>query len=91
VGNYAQIISFYVDQLKQEEVPSSNITLVRASKGGMIAAYVSNKQQDPDINYVILAGYFDRLKQDPKMLVSGRMLHIHDKRDTNGIKAQVFH
>ena len=90
VGVYAGLISFYIDQLKKEGVSSSKITVVGGSKGGMIACYVSNKQQDPDLYYVIMAGFFDRLKQDPKMIVSGRVLAIHDKADTNGINPKYF-
>ena len=90
VGIYSGLVSFYIDTLKREGVPSSHITVVGASKGGMIAAYASNKQQDPDINYAILAGFFDRLKQDPKMIVSGRVLAMHDKKDDNGINPKYF-
>lgn len=47
---YANLISFYVDQLKEEGVPSSNITIVGESKGGIMACYVSNKQKDKDVS-----------------------------------------
>ncbi|MCZ6671323.1 MAG: hypothetical protein O7C75_00145 [Verrucomicrobia bacterium] len=90
INSYAGLISFYVDQLKEAGVPSSKITVLGASKGGMIACYVSNKQQDPDINYVILAGFFYRLKEDPKMLVSGRVLSVHDSADQNNINPKYF-
>jgi hypothetical protein len=89
-GTYAGLISFYVDQLKEAGVPSSNITVVGGSKGGIIACYVSNKQQDPDINYVILAGFFYSMKADPKMLVSGRVLAIHDSADQSNINPKYF-
>ena len=87
---YANLISFYVDQLKEEGVPSSNITIVGGSKGGIMACYVSNKQKDKDVNYVILAGFFYNLRDDPKMEVSGRVLSIHDSSDQNNINPKYF-
>tara|TARA_Y100000588_G_scaffold66910_2_gene67624 strand:- start:7120 stop:7272 length:153 start_codon:yes stop_codon:yes gene_type:complete len=50
-------------------VPFKNITVVGASKRGIMACYVYNKQQDPDINYVILTGFFNRNKNDDRMLI----------------------
>ena len=89
-AGYASLVSFFVDQLKKAGVPSKNITIVGASKGGIMACYVSNKQQDPDINYVILAGFFNRLKDYEKMLVSGRVLSVHDSSDNNSINPKHF-
>ena len=89
-AGYASLVSFFIDQLKKAGVPSKNITVVGASKGGIMACYVSNKQQDPDLNYVILAGFFNRLKDDERMLVSGRVLSIHDSSDSNSINPKHF-
>lgn len=89
-SGYAGLVSFYIDQLKKAGVPSSNITVVGASKGGVMACYISNKQKDPDINYVVLAGFFYRLKDDPKMVVTGRVLSVHDSSDQNNINPKHF-
>ncbi|MDA0349347.1 MAG: hypothetical protein O3C43_19850 [Verrucomicrobia bacterium] len=89
-STYADLISFYVDQLKEAGVPSSHITIVGGSKGGIIACYVSNKQKDKDLNFVILAGFFYTLRDDPNMEVSGRILSIHDSSDTNNINPKYF-
>lgn len=90
VAGYASLVSFYIDELKKAGVPSSNITVVGASKGGMMACYVSNKMQDLGINYVILAGFFSRMKDDPRMIPSGRVLSIHDSSDSNSMNPKHF-
>jgi len=90
VDTYAGLISFYVDQLKKAGVPSSHITVLGGSKGGIIACYVSNKQKDKDLNFVIMAGFFYSLRKDPKMEVWGRVLSIHDSSDTNNINPKYF-
>ena len=89
-STYAGLISFYIGELKKAGVPSSHITVVGASKGGIIACYTSNKLKDKDLNFAILAGFFDRLKDDPKMEVWGRVLAIHDSSDQNGINPKYF-
>ena len=89
-STYAGLISYYIDQLKEAGVPSSNITVVGGSKGGIIACYISNKQKDKDLNFAILAGFFYNLRDDPKMEVSGRVLSIHDSSDQNNINPKYF-
>lgn len=87
---YANSLAISINELKKAGVPSSHITIVGSSKGGIIACYTSNKLKDPELNFVILAGFFDRLKDDPKMLVYGRVLSIHDSSDKNGINPKRF-
>ncbi len=87
---YANNLASSINELKKAGVPSSHITVVGGSKGGIIACYTSNKLQDPELNFVILAGFFDRLKDDPQMLVYGRVLSIHDSSDKSGINPQRF-
>lgn len=87
---YAGLIAFYVNQLKKAGVPSSNITILGGSKGGIIACYASHKLKDEDINLIVMAGFFDRLKKDPQMEVWGRVLAIHDDADRNGIDPKYF-
>jgi len=88
--SYAKYMASSIDQLKKAGVPSSRITVVGGSKGGIIACYTSNKLKDPDLNFVILAGFFDSLKKDPKMQVYGRVLSIHDSSDNSGINPKYF-
>jgi predicted peptidase len=87
---YADNLVWAVTELKKAGVPSSRITIVGGSKGGVIACYASNKLQDPDLNVVIMAGFFDRLRKDPKMNVYGRVLSIHDSSDQSGINPKYF-
>lgn len=89
-SGYSSLIAFYITQLKKAGVPSSHITVVGGSKGGIIACYTSNNLKDKELNFVILAGFFDRLKDDPNMLVWGRVLAIHDSSDQNNINPQYF-
>jgi len=77
-----------VDQIKwllASNVPAGNITVVGASKGGVIGAYVSAMLGDANINYVLLAGLFEKCLVDPELKLHGRVLSIHDSADTLSI------
>lgn len=89
-AGYASLIAFYISQLKKAGVPSSHITVAGGSKGGIIACHTSNALKDKELNFVIMAGFFDRLKDDPNMEVYGRILAIHDSADPNGINPRYF-
>jgi hypothetical protein len=65
-------------------VPAKNITVSGFSKGSVIALAVSGAVQNPEVNYVLLAGCSDFLNdkyQVDASLASGRILSIYDKGD----------
>ncbi len=62
---YAEKVAAQVKKLLANKVPPNNITIVGASKGGIITAYVSSMLQDKEINYLFLAGLFEKCLQDP--------------------------
>lgn len=55
---YADSVVSQIKTLLGNKVPPGNITVVGASKGGIISAYVSNILQEKAINFVFLAGLF---------------------------------
>ena len=61
---YAEKIVSQIRELLAHRVPPENITVVGASKGGIIGSYVSAMLQDQRLNYVILAGLFDKCLKD---------------------------
>jgi len=82
-----------VDQIKKllaSGVPAGNITVVGASKGGVIGAYVSAMLGNANINYVLLAGLFEKCLVDPELQLHGRVLSIHDSADTLSIVPDKF-
>lgn len=78
---YAQKISKQVDSLLSSGVKPSNITIIGASKGAIIAANVANMNPNP-INYVFLAGNNDYQEQHNDWEFHGQILCIYDASDT---------
>ena len=78
---YAEKIVSQVKELLGAGIPPSNITIVGASKGGIIAAYISSMLQDQQIQYVFLAGLFEKCLVDDKLTLYGNVLSIHDRSD----------
>ncbi len=78
---YAEKVAAQVKKLLASGVPPQKITIVGASKGGIITAYVSNMLQNTRINYLFLAGLFEKCLQDPSLKLYGNVLSIHDRSD----------
>lgn len=78
---YAEKIATQVKKLLSNGVPPQNITIAGASKGGIITAYVSSMLQNKEINYLFLAGLFEKCLQDPNLKLYGNVLSIHDRSD----------
>lgn len=81
---YAQKIKGYVEHLISKGVPAKNITVSGFSKGSIIALASSGVINNPDVNYVLLAGCSEFLNEkyaiDPAKAV-GRILSIYDSGD----------
>ena len=88
VRDYAKKISDLTRALVAKGVPPSNVTVVGFSKGGMITLSVANWNQEPRMNYVILAGCagerraeLQKEQRTAAARLKGRMLSIYDAAD----------
>jgi hypothetical protein len=87
VRAYAEKTAEEVRQLLQTGVPPGRITVVGASKGGVIAIFVSALLQNRDVNFVFLACCHEALHknlQGAGMRVAGNILSIYDATDATG-------
>lgn len=83
-NNYAEKIKKQVDALISNGVPAKNITVSGFSKGSIITLAASGAINNPNVNYVLLAGCSDELNEkynvDPSK-AAGRILSIYDSGD----------
>lgn len=89
-GRYAQTIALQVDKLLKAGVPPSNITVVGASKGGMIAMQLSTILANKEINYVLLACCVDAAYYRFDIALTGNILSIYDEKDEQVMSCQKF-
>jgi hypothetical protein len=87
---YAEKIASQVKMLLAHGVLPGNITIVGASKGGVISAYVSNMLQEQEIRYVFLAGLFEKCLVDKDLKLYGKVLSIHDQADKQSITPSLY-
>jgi len=90
VKPYAEKIVAQVKRLLTADVPPQNITIVGASKGGIIGAYVSSMLQEKEINYLFLAGLFEKCLVDKDLKLYGNILSIHDRADKLGMTPLLY-
>lgn len=81
---YAEKLKTDIKILLSKGVPSKNITISGFSKGSIIALATAGVMNNPDINYVLLAGCSNFLntkyKVDPSK-ATGRILSVYDSED----------
>jgi len=80
VNHYASYISNQIDSLISIGTKPNNISVVGASKGGIIAANISHLNNNP-INYVLLAANNIYQEQHNDWIFHGRVLGIYDTSD----------
>ncbi|MEE4240423.1 MAG: alpha/beta hydrolase [Desulfopila sp.] len=90
IQSYAEKISTQAAALMKKGVRAKDITIVGASKGGAIAAYVSNSLRNEQLNFVFLAGLFEKYLVDENLKLYGNVLSIHDSSDKLGITPQKY-
>jgi len=78
---YANKISSEIDSLVKLGVKSTDITVIGASKGAIIASNISNINQNP-INYVLLAGNNKYQEENNNWKFHGQVLCIYDLSDS---------
>lgn len=87
---YAEGVAREIRELLASGVPEDHIAVVGASKGGVIAAFVSSKLDNPGISYVFLAGLFADAKAEQSLVLHGRVFSIHDAADKNLISSDRY-
>jgi hypothetical protein len=87
---YAEKIASEIRQLLAGGISPANITVVGASKGGIISAYVSNMLQDKNLNYAILSGLFEKCLVDDNLRLYGNVLSIHDRADKQSMTPELY-
>lgn len=90
VKDYAENIVSQIKQLLADAVPPGNITIAGASKGGIISAYISTMLREKGINYVFLAGLFEKCLTDENLKLYGNVLSIHDRSDKLSITPELY-
>ena len=87
---YAENIAAQIKKLLENGISPGNITLVGASRGGAISAYVSTMLQEKEIKYVFLAGLFEKYLKDENLKLYGNVLSIHDQSDKLSITPALY-
>ena len=87
---YAEKVASQVKKLLAHGVLPEQITIIGASKGGIIAAYVSTMLQEKKLNYVFLAGLFEKYLTDENLKLYGNVLSIHDRADKLSITPPLY-
>lgn len=87
---YAEKVVAQVNTLLDRGVPPGNIVIVGASKGGIIAAYVSSILKQKDLHYLFLAGLFEKCLADKDLKLYGHVLSIHDRSDILSITPHLY-
>ena len=85
IKDYAEVVAKQIDSLLKKKINPENITVIGASKGSVIAMYVSTIVKNKDVNYVFMAACTDGLfASDPDILFYGNILSIYEKSDFRG-------
>ena len=85
VKSYALKIKGQIDSLLKSGVKAQHITVVGASKGSIIAMYVSSFVKNKEINYVFMAACSDQISgAESDLNVYGNILSIYEKSDGPG-------
>ena len=87
---YAENIVAQIKKLLANKVSPDNITVVGASRGGVISAYISDLLREKEINYVFLAGLFEKYLKDENLKLYGNVLSIHDRTDKFSITPALY-
>jgi hypothetical protein len=87
---YAENITAQIKKLLVNGVSPGNITIVGASRGGIIGAYTSTMVREKEINYVFLAGLFEKYLEDENLKLYGNVLSIHDRSDKLSITPALY-
>jgi len=77
---FCEKTSSEIDALVNSGVEPSDITVIGASKGAVMAMCISNMNEHP-INYVLLAANNDYIQRENQWNLHGRILGIYERSD----------
>ena len=80
-NEFGKKISKEIDDLIAKGVAPSDITVIGASKGGMIAMYISDLNINK-VNYILLGSSSDYARKNFDWNLHGNILGIYEKSDT---------
>jgi hypothetical protein len=78
---YAENIAYQIRKLLVNGISPRNISIVGASRGGIIGAYISTMLMEKEVNYIFLAGLFEKYLKDENLKLYGNVISIHDRSD----------
>jgi len=85
IADYARHVTAEIDSLMKQGVKANDITVIGASKGALIAMYVSTFVKNRDVNFVFLAACNDgNFSAFPDIQFYGNILSIYEKSDDIG-------
>ncbi|MDJ0761557.1 MAG: hypothetical protein QNJ97_01100 [Myxococcota bacterium] len=90
IEKYSQKVIEWIEFLLAKQVPAKQITVVGASKGGMIAAKVSSNLKNRDVKFVFLAGLFEMQYRKQQIELYGDILSIYDESDKMPSSPELF-
>jgi predicted esterase len=88
--DYAAHVAGQIETLLEGGVLPEHVTVVGFSKGGVITIRVSAQVENPQVNYVVLAGAcaIDALEEEEEIVFHGRFLSIYEASDEFGQSCQ---
>jgi len=86
---FCRKVSSQVDELIDQGIPPENITVIGASKGGMMAMNISSINTNP-INYVLLGASSSYAEKTFNWSLHGNILGIYEASDTVADKDYQF-
>jgi len=91
VKEYAHKVVFQIDSLLKGGVKPGNITVVGASKGALIAIYVSTYLHNPAVNFAFLSSCNDYVFMSyTDIAFCGNILSIYEKSDEGNQSCEKF-
>lgn len=92
VTSYAQSVVSQIDSLLKNNIKPQNITVIGASKGSIIAMYISTYLKNKDLNYVFMGACDDEIyNKCSEIQYYGNILSIYEKSDSsNGGSCKKF-
>ena len=88
VHEYTDRLVGQIKELLDTGVAPQRITVVGASKGAVIAMLTSTRLQNPEVNFVLIAGCNDWVENNLAINLCGRILSIFEQSDELGRSCQ---
>jgi hypothetical protein len=90
VKKYATKVVGQINALIKAGMPASNVTVVGASKGSMIAMLVSTYLKNKNANFVLMSNCNDWVLENYELDLYGNVLSIYDVNDAFGATCGKF-